>query len=94
MSVHVDHQTEKSDNHLGDVGNNENPSEGATKGEVQGEGPSTIGGMVVPLTACRVRGWGEGLPFGESGTTLTWAPVSMRNCRPRVWSVTLNKRQR
>ena len=59
MSVHVDHQTEKSDNHLGDVGNNKNPSEGATKGEVQGEGPSTIGGMVVPLTACRVRGWGR-----------------------------------
>ena len=46
--THVDHQTEvlqeiSADDCVGNVGNNENPAEGASKAEIQGEGPSTIG---------------------------------------------------
>ena len=63
--THVDHQTEvlqeiSTDDCIGNVGNDKNPAEGASKAEVQGEGSSTIGTDGGTIDGLKSEGVGGG----------------------------------
>ena len=63
--THVDHQTEvlqeiSTDDCIGNVGNDRNPAEGASKAEVQGEGSSTIGTDGGTIDGLKSEGVGGG----------------------------------